>query len=304
MRSTIASCLFAAAALLATALLPARMAHADLILLLSDDRPSITGVAQAIQSAYQGKLEIHHLAGNRNSASRIAAAVQHSNKPQVVAIGLSAAQLARTRLTGKQVVFCQVLSHEKLGLVTPWMKGVSATPSIATQFRAWKLLDPNLHRIGVIASKNMKGALAEAQAAARANNLELIHIEAAVDREVPLALEQLAGRIQGLWLAPDSTILSAGVIREALSFSAKRGIQVLVFSPSLLKEGALLAGTADFNEIARAVLSRLKQASGASGVPGEPLMPLSSANLSVNAKAAEKFGLPLSDKFREFIHGE
>jgi ABC-type uncharacterized transport system substrate-binding protein len=285
-------------------LLAAGLAHADLILLLSDDRPSITGVAQAIQSSYAEKIEIHNLGGNRNRAAGIAAAIQDSDKQQVVAIGLSAAQLARSRLNGKQVVFCQVLNYEEFDLVTPWMKGVGATPSISRQFRAWKLLDPNLHRIGVVASRNMKGPLAEAQAAARASNLELIHIEVAVDREVPLALEQLAGRIQGLWLAPDSSILSAGVIRETMAFSARQGIQMLVFSPSLLKEGALLAGTPDFNEIARAVLSRLKQARGASGVPGEPVTPLSSANLSVNAKTAEKLGLHLSGKFREFIHAE
>ena len=285
-------------------LLAAQLAHGDAILLLSDDRPSITGVAQAIQAIYPEKLEIHNMGGNPNRAAEIAAAIQDSDKQQVIAVGLSAAQLARRRLSGKQVVFCQVLNYEEFDLVTPWMKGVSATPSISKQFRAWKLLDPDLHRIGVIASKNMKGALAEAQAAARANNLELIHVEVAVDREVPLALEQLAGRIQGLWLAPDSSILSAGVIRETMSFSAKRGIQMLVFSPSLLKEGALLAGAADFNEIARVVLLRLKQANGVSGVPGEPVMALPSANVSVNMKAAEKLGLLLSEKFREFIHAE
>jgi ABC-type uncharacterized transport system substrate-binding protein len=285
-------------------LLVAGQAHADIVVLLSDGKPSLAGVAQAIQSMRTEKIEVYNLGGSHDQDARIAAAIQNSEKRQVVAIGLPAAQLARQHLNGKQVVFCQVPGYEQFGLVTPWMKGVRAIPSISRQFRAWKLLNPNLQRIGVIASRNMKDVLREAQVAAKANDIELLHAEVALDREVPPALEKMAGKVQGIWLAPDSSILSASVIREAMSYSTRNGIQMLVFSPALLNEGALLAATPNFNEVARAVMLRLQQAHGANGVPGEPAMALSSADISVNAKVAEELGLTMSDKFKEFINGE
>jgi len=285
-------------------LLVAGQAHADIVVLLSDGKPSLAGVAQAIQSMRTEKIEVYNLGGSHDQDARIAAAIQNSEKRQVVAIGLPAAQLARQHLNGKQVVFCQVPGYEQFGLVTPWMKGVRAIPSISRQFRAWKLLNPNLQRIGVIASRNMKDVLREAQVAAKANDIELLHAEVALDREVPPALEKMAGKVQGIWLAPDSSILSASVIREAMSYSTRNGIQMLVFSPALLNEGALLAATPNFNEVARAVMLRLQQAHGANGVPGEPAMALSSADISVNAKVAEELGLTMSDKFKEFINDE
>lgn len=285
-------------------LLVAGQAHADLVLLLSDDKPSLAGVAQAIQSIQTEKIEVYNLGDSHDRGAKIATAIQNSEKRQVVAIGLPAAQLARQRLNGKQVVFCQVPNYQQFDLVTPWMKGVHAIPSISRQFRAWKLLDPSLKRIGIIASRNMKDVLREAQVAAKANGLELLHAEVALDREVPRALERMTGKIQGVWLTPDSSILSTSVIREAMSYSTKNGIQMLVFSPALLNEGALLAGTPNFNEVARTVLMRLQQAQGADGVPGEPAMALSSADISVNTKVAVKLGLTLSDKFKEFIDGE
>jgi putative ABC transport system substrate-binding protein len=285
-------------------LLVAGQAHADFVVLLSDAKPSLSGVAQAIQSMQTDKVEIFNLGGNHDQDAVIVTAIQNSKKRQVVAIGLPAAQLARQRLHGKQVVFCQVPNYEKFSLVTPWMKGVRAIPSLSRQFRAWKLLDPNLQRIGVVAGRNMQDVLREAQLAAKANGLELLHAEVALDREVLGALERMKGKVQGIWLAPDSSILSTRVIREAMSYSTRNGIQMLAFSPALLNEGALLAGTPNFNEVAHKVLMRLQQAQGADDIPGEPAVALSSADIRVNVGVADKLGLTLSDKFKEFINGE
>jgi ABC-type uncharacterized transport system substrate-binding protein len=279
-------------------------AWADLVLLLSDNKPSISGVAQAIQHLYGGKIESYNLGGDRNRAGEIAAAIQNSGNQQVIAIGLLAAQTARRNLSSKQVVFCQVLNYEEADLVTPWMKGVSAIPSLAKQFKVWKMLDPRLKRIGVITSRNMRDTVSNAQAAATAAGLELIHSEVSSDREVMPALRQLTGRIQGLWLAPDSSILSSSVLRDIMSHTTRQNIQVLAFSPALLREGALLSGTPDATETAHLALSRIKQTQGAHDIPGDAVIPLSGADISVSAKSAERLGLSISDKLRENVNVE
>src|ERR1035437_6294343 len=104
-------------------------AHADVILLLSDNKQSVMGVAKAVKAAEGNRAEVFSLGGDRSGAAEKAALVQASPKQQVVAVGLLAAQIARQYLSSKQVIFCQVLNYEDFDLTTSWMKGVSAIPS-------------------------------------------------------------------------------------------------------------------------------------------------------------------------------
>lgn len=275
-------------------------ARADIIMLLSDDKPSVTGVAKAIAAAYGEKVETYNMLGNRRQENDIVQAIQNSATRQVVAVGLLAAQLARQRLQAKQVVFCQVLNFEEFDLVTPSMKGVSGIPSLSSQFAAWKLLDPGLRRIGVITGKQARYMVQEAEAAARRNGLEIVHVEVPSDRAVPFAAQELyEKKIHGLWLAPDSSILSQRAILDVMSYSVKNNLQVLAFSPALLKEGAVLSATPDYAEIARLVLDRLRKTADTTTLPGDAITPLATARIVVNASAASRFGLSIPAKLKE-----
>ena len=287
--------------LFAVLMLLAGTAHAHIILLASDDKGAVAAATGALQAAYAGKVELFNLAGGRTREADIVKAIQASPSDQVVAVGLLAAQVARQRLDGKQVVFCQVLNVEESNLVTPWMKGVSGIPSLARQFAAWKMLDPGLRRIGLITGPKASYMVSEAQAAARALGLEIDHVAVTSDRAVAPALQELRERrINGLWLAPDSSILSQRAILDLMAATVRYNIPVLAFSPALLKEGALLSGTADTREIAGVALERLRRTTpGAGGVPGEALSPLTGARITIGAAAAARFGLAIPAKLKE-----
>lgn len=275
-------------------------ARADIIVLASDDKGAVAAATAALQGAYAGKVEVHNLAGGRGRETEIVQAIRSSGVHQVVAVGLLAAQVARQRLDGKQVVFCQVLNVEEFNLVAPWMKGVSGIPSLARQFAAWKALDPNLRKIGLITGQHAGYMLAEAQAAAKLLGLDIEHVAVSSDRAVLSALQELRERrIGGLWLAPDSSILSQRAIFDLMASSVKHNVPVLAFSPALLKEGALLSATADTREIASVTLERLRKSAPGSNVPGEPLAPLAGARITVSAAAAARFGLAISARLKE-----
>ncbi|MDQ9171453.1 ABC transporter substrate binding protein [Oxalobacteraceae bacterium R-40] len=285
--------------LLAFVMMTAGTAHADIILLLSDEKPSITGVGEAIHASYSKKVEVFNLKGNRNRDNQVARAVLDSDIQHVIAVGLQAAQLARNKLSSKQVVFCQVLNFEEFDLVTPWMKGISALPSLTKQFAAWKQLDPSLRRIGVITGRNNKYLTSEAEAAAKKNGLELVHVEAASERAVMFAAQELYDKkIQGIWLAPDSSILSQRSVMDLMSFSAKHSLQVLSFSSALLSEGALISTAPDFGEIARLAIERVKKTQDAPSIPGDGIHPLTGAKVIISSTAASRFGLGIPTKLR------
>jgi ABC-type uncharacterized transport system substrate-binding protein len=251
--------------------------------------------------AYGGRVSTYNLGGSRARESDIVKAIKDSPVQQVVAVGLLAAQVARQRLDEKQVVFCQVLNVEEFSLTAPWMKGVSGIPSLTKQFAAWKALDPSLRKIGLITGRHASYMVAEAQHAARNLGLELDHVAVASDRAVLPALQELRERrIGGLWLAPDSTILSQRTIFDVMAYSVRHNLPVLAFSPALLREGALLSATADTREIAGATLERLRRSGSASNtVTGEPLEALAEAHITINAVAAARFGLTISPKVKE-----
>ena len=275
-------------------------ARADIIVLASDDKGAVAAATAALQSAYSGRVELHNLGGGRGREAEIVRAIKASQVNQVVAVGLLAAQVARQRLDGKQVVFCQVLNVEEFNLVAPWMKGVSGIPSLARQFAAWKMLDPSLRKIGLITGQHGGYMRDEAEAAAKPLGLEIEHVAVSSDRAVLSALQELRERrIGGLWLAPDSSILSQRAILDLMASSVRHNVPVLAFSPALLKEGALLSATADTREIASMTLERLRKAGSSGSVPGESLVPLAGARITVSAAAAARFGLAISVKLKE-----
>lgn len=282
-------------------LLGAGAARADIIVLVSDDKGAVAAATGALQSAYAGKVEVFNLAGGRTREADIVKAIKASPLTQVVAVGLLAAQVARQRLDGKQVVFCQVLNVEEANLVAPWMKGVSGIPSLARQFAAWKTLDPSLRRIGLITGHKASYMVSEAEAAARSLGIEVEHVTVSSDRAVVPALAELREkRIGGLWLAPDSSILSQRAILDLMAYTVRHNIPVLAFSPALIKEGALLSASADTREIAGMAIERLRRAAPLPGlVPGEPLTPLAGARITIGAAAAARFGLAIPQKLRE-----
>jgi ABC-type uncharacterized transport system substrate-binding protein len=201
-------------------------------IIVSDNSPAFVGVQREIGKKFPQRVEIFTL-GDESKYAAARNKIQSSDLPVIVAIGLPAAQLAQG-LSGKKVIFCQVFNYEDTDLVTPWMKGVSATAPVREQFRVWKALHPKLTRVGVITGKNLQGLMEEAQAAAREYQIRLDHVEARSDKEMLYAYKQLSPKIQGLWLVPDNRVLSRDVIRDIMAHSVKEGKQVAVFGRELL----------------------------------------------------------------------
>ncbi len=279
----------------------ANLAQGDIILLLSNDRPPIANVAETIRHLYPGKVDVFNLHDDINLSAPVANLIEDHHFDQVVAIGLLAAQVARRYISTKQVIFCQVLNYQEYDLITPNMKGVSALAPTARQFQVWREINPRLRRVGVITSHSMLPIVAEAQESAQKFGIELVHEVVKSDREASLALSRMIN-VQGLWLVPDSSILSIEAIARIMMSAIKEDLQVLGFSPVLLAQGALLSGIPDEIDIAQRVIGRLQQAKGQSTIPGLPVAPLIKVQLTINPKAANKFGIVISDQAKEILN--
>ena len=270
-------------------------------ILVSNDSPAYTRVADELASRLQQRARIYNLNGNLNGGDKILGQLQQSDRQQVVAIGLPAARAAR-RLADKQVIFCQVFNFQDYGLITPWMKGVSMVPQLSGLFRVWKALDPSLQQVGVITGDNHEHTIDQARQAAELHGITIVHRVAGSDKEALYMFKRLAPEIQGLWLLPDNRVLSRQVIRTILSYGVRQSKQVSVFHPQLLEVGGLISVKSRDSDIATQVLARLNQAHGKENIPGPDVTPLSKMQLLINAAMAERLGLVIPQQYRKLIY--
>ncbi|MHB8622650.1 MAG: ABC transporter substrate-binding protein [Sulfuricaulis sp.] len=260
---------------------------------MSDSSAPFVGVQREIRKRADQPIRTYILGDDESANAAVQRRIQFSAQPVVVAIGLPAAQVARS-LTGKKVIFCQVFNYEDPNLVTPWMKGVSATAPAHELFRTWKQLFPGLKKVGVITGKNLTGLMKEARAAARQSRITLVHVEVRSDKQTLYSYKRLAPAIQGLWLVPDNRVLSIDVIRDMMAHSVREGKQVAVFGNKLLDLGGIISAETSYADIAEHVLTRVAQSEHSVDVPGAPVIPLTRAIIRINSVMAMRLNLKIS----------
>jgi ABC-type uncharacterized transport system substrate-binding protein len=264
--------------------------------LFSGGTPSQAAVAERIAAALEGPEYTLRLVDIDRPEARAAGVADLRPDVEIVAaIGPGALDVARRVYPGARIVFSQVL-EPALPDDAQGIRGVAATPPPALQFAAWAEIDPGLERIGLISGAAFAAVVTDAAQAAAGIGAELVHRVSTSDRETLYLFRRLAPAIDGLWLAPDSEILSPAVIDAVLELAAEFGIGVLVFNESLLERGGLISVGAPMEHVARTVVDAIGQirSGRADALPAE--MPLREAAVRINARVAAALGLPVGTR--------
>lgn len=224
------------------------------------------------------------------TSARALQSLQRKPGLTVVAIGLPAARIARDRFNGP-VIFSQVSDYQELLVSGRTIRGVSAMPPLDLQAKEWKKLDPKLRRVGLIVARSHAELIAQAESAARAASLSLIHETSSSDRETLYVFKRMAPQIDGLWLVPDDRSLSPDVLRELMNYATTHGVRVCVFNDALLQWGAFMSATPTSADTARAVRRQLDSMSKGAG-SGSQLTTVSELMIRLNPDVAGRLGLP------------
>jgi len=271
-------------------------------ILLSSEIPAYRDVAdELLKMIGPQRTRIYLLNDNPGDTAAKLDEIQRSGYRHVVAIGLPAALAARS-LESKSIVFCQVLSYQEPRLIGPHIRGVRMTPSLSAQLSAWKTISHPTDRVGMITGRGLQDLVAATNQVARDLDIEFVHKTVDSDKEFLYVFKRLAPEIDGLWLIPDSRILSHRVIREVMSYSVKHRIQVLAFHSQLLPLGALLSATCLPVDVAAQVVTTIKSdglRTSTTGVSSPAEM-----HLHVNLPLAEEFGLCVPPSSPELVYTE
>ncbi|MBZ0157659.1 MAG: ABC transporter substrate-binding protein [Alphaproteobacteria bacterium] len=155
---------------------------------------------------------------------------------------------------------------------------------------------PGKRRIGVIYDEAKSSFFVEKiQHAARARELEIILRKADVPGDVMPLLASLKGRIDLLWLLPDTTVVSPDTMKLLMQYSLQHAIPVISFTSQHIDLGALMTldiDPFDMGVQAGDIAQRLLSSKDAQRIREEARK----GRTTINLKIAGKLWITFSDK--------
>jgi len=174
----------------------------------------------------------------------------------------------------------------------PNVTGVDLDVPPAATLKALHDVLPGIRRVGVVHDPAQTADLVrEAARAAGSAGLSLAVLPVGSAREAAARLEELAGRVDALWLLPDLTMAVPEVVQSLLLFSLRHRVPVLAFFPSYLERGATLAVSADPEAMAAQAARMARRLLAGAPPAGVPAEPPSRIVVTVNRAVAAKLGV-------------
>jgi len=208
------------------------------------------------------------------------------------ALGGQATHLGRQVFPDAPMVFAMVLDWNRYEF-SEQTAGVALEMPVDVLFTRFKLLLPDLERVGVIyGEKTSAESLEAARAAARALGLDLVEEDVRYADEVPGAYRRMRTEVDALWMFPDPIVVTRDNFRYLRDHTRKDGIAFLAFSENFVRAGALLSiapSYATMGSQAAVLLERLRTGAAIGRRVQAPL----GSTVTVNAATARRVGLEL-----------
>lgn len=166
----------------------------------------------------------------------IAAIVRDDRPLMILAIGDKALEATRSIRQVPVIGLMSLGIHDKRQL-RPNLSGVGMFAAPGDYLRIYAKLGKR--RIGVVYDPAKSGwYLRQARSAAQEAGVELVLREVNTPRETPERLASLAGRVDALWMLPDTTAVTRDSAEAYFRFAQEQRIPLISFSSAYLGLGA------------------------------------------------------------------
>jgi len=220
-------------------------------IVLTNSQPIYADVARELTRHFDN-YTVYDLDDDSRTPMTVLRMVNDSEPGVVIAIGLRAAT-SSIAMSRHPVVFSQVFNYQRHDLLKENSRGVAALPPVDAQLAAWKEAEPAVSRIGLIVGAGHEDLIAEAEIAAQRHGIELVVQIAHSDQETLYFFRRMIRDIDGFWLLPDNSILSARVLQQMLADAKHRRVPVSVPSDSMLSLGATISMTSKASDVAATI---------------------------------------------------
>jgi putative ABC transport system substrate-binding protein len=174
--------------------------------------------------------------------------------------------------------------------------GVPIYASPERQAKAIRALLPDGKKLGVVYDPSQSSAAVDAyEAAARSAGFRLVRKPVHSRQEVAGALRSIAGGVDGIWLVPDVTVISADTFKFLIELSIENKLPVIGFSAGMAKAGALLAVEATYPEMGRKAAQAARRILTGAESPPQP----ADGAIYVNSATADLLGVSIPSEVRD-----
>lgn len=215
-------------------------------------------------------------------------------KPDLVlAIGMDALSKV-AHLKSIPVVYVMVLDTAGLPSRTPQVTGVRMVVAPEEQLAIIRKILPQFKTAGLLYDPQRSDWMVRRiQTAASQDEISVKAYSVNKADAVPMALIEMAGKIDLFWMLPDLTVVSPQTVEFFLLFSMESGTPLLTFSEKYAEQGALLAIFADPYDMGRQageMALHILNGADANTIPPEDAR---KAMVTINLTIAKRIGVKI-----------
>jgi len=237
---------------------------------------------------------IYDLNGKMKIGQKVARKIRKEKPDLVLAIGVLAATVVKEKIDDIPVVFCMVINHARFQLTKPNITGISSEIAIEDQLKGYQSILGSFSNLGVIYDPTKTGNIIEsAEKKIEAAGINLVKYEIYSTKEVSEAMESMIGRVDTLWLLPDSTVVTKKSFDLIKSTAITNKIPLLCTSNAFVKAGALAAVFSDYKSVGTQAAELAKKILELPTPDSHGIVYPNHFKLTVNTDTAKKLGLEL-----------
>ena len=219
----------------------------DVLIVQSGRNAAYLESLRGFQTVYKGTT--HTIVLSDYAEVDVVQLVKEEQPRLVLAVGDAA--LAASRKVGQvPVVGLMALSLNLAKGPSGTVGGVGMLPAPERYLERCRTM--GARRVGVIHDPARSGYyLQRARQAARRMGIELVVREVHAPPETPARLEQMKGKVDALWMLPDTTAVTAETLEAYFLFSLQQKVPVVTFSEQYLAKGAAVSLDVDRADLGR-----------------------------------------------------
>lgn len=193
------------------------------------------------------------------------------------------------------IVYLMVLNPQSLVKESANITGVSMNIAPERQLSLLRQILPRARKIGLLFDPVKSGVfVGKARNAAEKTDIELVTKAVHSSRDAVSAIEGMKGRVDALWLLPDTTVVNPATIDLLLLSTIENRIPVLIFSEKYVEKGALMSleiDPAEAGKQAGEMANRIMSGERVNNIREEDAR---GSIMTVNLIVAKKLGISIS----------
>lgn len=272
--------------------------------------PALDAVEKGIQDELKAlghnyTFDLQNANGEISTAASIANKFKSENVVMAVGIATPTAQALVNAIKDVPVIYTAVTDPVAAGLVSSFDKGEGNVTGVSDMTPVKQQISflarvKNIKKLGHVYSSHEANAVTLADMARKACQelgIEFVETTITNSAEVKQAVQTIAGRVDGIYISTDNTVVSA--LSAVVDVADENKIPVMSADPSSAEKfGVLAAWGFDYYKMGRAtgrMIDKIAKGAAPESIPTMFMTDPSDVDLLINVDVAKKLGLSFPD---------